>query len=74
MLDYSKAQSVAGGALVAALIDVLLDKGILTKEDGKRICKIAGGNAALAVGSESFGPQIADFIFDLQGRIAKREG
>lgn len=74
MLDSSKAQAVAGGALVAALIDVLLDRGVLTKEDGKRIAKIAGGNAALAVGSEAFGPQVADFISDIQSRIAKREG
>lgn len=74
MLDYSKAQAVAGGALVSALIDVLLDKGVLTREDGKRICKIAGHNAALAVGSEPFGIQISDFIFDVQSRIAKREG
>lgn len=73
MNDQSKAQAVAGGALVSALIDVLLDKGILTKADGKTLIGKADLYASLAVGSEPFAKELADFLSNVRSSIARRK-
>jgi hypothetical protein len=71
MNEYTTTATVANGVLCSALIDVLLDKGVITRDDALKIVSIARDNAAPFM-QEPFAVRLTNYLSDVGNAIAKR--